>query len=468
MLKYTTTPLRFTAVISLCFCWNFISAQMSLDTTLNVEQLVHKLVNGQGVVVGNIKVTGPRQGYGFFSDAETYLGIDSGLILATGNIYDALGPNDVPYKTGYFTDPKIKKKPKGDKDLNKVCHGITGDVEVIEFDFIPMNNKITFNYVFGSEEYPEYVGSKYNDVFAFIVNGEKVKRANIAIVPGINFPVSINTLNGDLNQFYYVDNNYFTKVELKKKLPQQGKHYKPIKPGKKLKTSGKQKPSFKISKSKKKKLNQDIVNNIQYDGLTQVMTAECYVVPYKKYHMKIAIGDVGDYAYDSGVFLEAGSFTSVKDPDQPKFKDYEDLSGLVNFDSLLAGKTITNQQSKQDSIDAVEQDRFSVTNINFASGSYVIPDTSKGNLDALAEYLSRHKEFNLELTGYTDNVGSKKYNQNLSENRANAVMNYLIDHGVNRTSVSISGYNFEDPIADNSSEQGRAANRRVEVLLVEQ
>ena len=201
MLKYTTTPLRFTAVISLCFCWNFISAQMSLDTTLNVEQLVHKLVNGQGVVVGNIKVTGPRQGYGFFSDAETYLGIDSGLILATGNIYDALGPNDVPYKTGYFTDPKIKKKPKGDKDLNKVCHGITGDVEVIEFDFIPMNNKITFNYVFGSEEYPEYVGSKYNDVFAFIVNGEKVKRANIAIVPGINLPVSINTLNGDLNQF---------------------------------------------------------------------------------------------------------------------------------------------------------------------------------------------------------------------------------------------------------------------------
>ena len=135
---------------------------------------------------------------------------------------------------------------------------------------------------------------------------------------------------------------------------------------------------------------------------------------------------------------------------------------------MLAGKTITNQQSKQDSIDAVEQDRFSVTNINFASGSYVIPDTSKGNLDALAEYLSRHKEFNLELTGYTDNVGSKKYNQNLSENRANAVMNYLIEHGVNRTSVSISGYNFEDPIADNSSEQGRAANRRVEVLLVEE
>lgn len=442
-----------------------LKSQVVIDTTFTAEQLVKKLVGGQGIIVGNIKVTGPHQGYGLFADGQTYLGIDSGLVMCTGNVFDAIGENDLPYKTGYFTDPKVKKKPKGDKDLNRICHGITGDVEVIEFDFVPMNNKIMFNYVFGSEEYPEYVGSKYNDVFAFIVNGEKVKRVNIATIPGVNIPVSINTLNADLNSFYYIDNNYFTKVELKKKLPQQGKHHKPVKPGQKPKP--KNKPTFKTSKSKKKKLNQEIVSNIQFDGLTTVMTAECYVVPFKKYHMKIAIGDVGDYAYDSGVFLEAGSFVSVKDPDQPKFKDYEDLSSYINFDSLLAGKTITPQQTKQDSIDAVEQDRFSVTNVNFASASFVIPDTAKNDLDALIEYLSRHKEMHCELTGYTDNVGSKKYNQNLSENRANAVMNYLISHGVSSSRISIAGYNFEDPIADNTSETGRAANRRVEIVLVE-
>ena len=451
------------AILSLCT--TSVNAQLEIDTSLTAEQLVKKLVNGQGVIVGNITVNGPHQGYGMFTNGIPYIGIDSGLIMCTGSVYNAIGENDLPYKTGYFTDPKIKKKPKGDKDLNRICHGITGDVEVIEFDFIPMNNKILFNYVFGSEEYPEYVGSKYNDVFAFIVNGEKVKRLNIAIIQGINLPVSINTLNDDINSFYYVDNNYFTKVDLKKKLPQQGKHLKPKKPNQK--PTGKTKPTFKISKSKKKKLDQDLVNNMQYDGFTTVMTAECYVVPYKKYHMKIAIGDVGDYAYDSGVFLEDGSFISVKDPDQPKFKDYPDLSNKLNFDSLLAGKTTTIQQTKQDSIDQAEQDRFTVTNINFASASYIIPDTSKTNLDALADYLQRHHEFKIELTGYTDNVGSKKYNQNLSENRANAVMNYLIDKGVSTNRIKIAGYNFEDPIGDNTNEQGRAANRRVEIILME-
>ncbi len=439
------------------FVFEKAQAQITVDTTLNAEDLVKKLAGNQGVVVGNITVTGSHLGYGFFKDAETAIGIDQGIILSSGSVFDAFAPNNLPYKTGYFSDPKAKKKPKGDKDLNRISHGISGDAVVIEFDFIPLNNKIMFNYVFGSEEYPEYVGSKYNDVFAFIVNGEKVRRVNIATIPGYNFPVSINTLNNKLSNQYYIDNDYFKKPELKKKIPAQK--------NKKVKRKKPQVSDFKISKSKKKKLNPEIVNNIQYDGLTAVMTASCYVVPYKKYHLKIAIGDVGDLAYDSGVMLEAGSLISLKDPGQPKFKEYPDLSSKLDFKAIFAGKIIPDQQSKQDSIDDAEQERFAVTNINYASASDIIPDTSKNNLNDLAEYLLRHIEMRCELTGYTDNVGSKKYNQNLSEKRANAVMDYLIKKGVAWQRIKISGYNFEDPIADNSREEGRAANRRVEIVL---
>ncbi len=433
-----------------------MSAQIKVDTSYNAEQLVYKLVGLQGIVVGNIKVSGPHLGYGYFTDAEQVLGIDKGIILSSGSVFDAFTANHLPYKSGYFSDPKARKKPKGDKDLNRISHGTSGDAVIIEFDFIPLNNKIMFNYVFGSEEYPEYVGSKYNDVFAFIVNGEKVRRLNIATIPGVNLPVSINTLNDKLSNQYYIDNDYYKKPELKKSIPMQKKR----KPAKKNKVS-----DFKINKAKKKKLNQEIVNNIQYDGLTGVMTASCYVVPYKKYHFKIAIGDVGDLAYDSGVMLEAGSLISLKDPEQPKFKDYPDLSGKLNFQSILAGKVIPDQQSIQDSLDEAEQDRFAVTNINFTSASAIIPDTAKNNLNELANYLIKHLEMRCELTGYTDNVGSKKYNQKLSESRANAVMDFLIKKGVAWQRIKISGYNFEDPIGDNSDEHGRAVNRRVEIVL---
>ena len=434
-------------------------SQIQVDTTANAEQLINKLVGKQGVVVGNVKVTGSHLGYGYFLNAETTLGIEEGIVLSSGSIFDAFQANNLPYKSGYFSDPKARRKPKGDRDLNRISHGTSGDAIVIEFDFIPLNNKIMFNYVFGSEEYPEYVGSKYNDVFAFIVNGEKVKRLNIATIPGVNMPVSINTLNDKLSDQYYIDNDYYKKPELKKTIPMQKKR----KPVKKNKLS-----DFKISKAKKKKLNQEIVNNIQYDGLTGVMTASCYVVPYKKYHMKIAIGDVGDIAYDSGVMLEAGSLISLKDPGQPKFKDYPDLSDKLDFKSILAGKIIPDQQSFQDSLDEAEQDRFAVTNINFSSASSIIPDSSKNNLNELANYLNKHLEMRCELTGYTDNVGSKKYNQNLSESRANAVMGYLIKKGIAWQRLKIAGYNFEDPIADNSAEQGRAANRRVEIILFDE
>lgn len=434
-----------------------VSAQVHFDSTLSANQLVDLFLGEQGVRAGNVTYTGPASCVAYFKSENNSLGVESGIFLSTGKVKDAAGPNNSPWTTTGFSPPKSKERPKGDRDLNRISKSVTYDVAILEFDFIPFNNRISFSYVFASEEYPEYVGSRYNDVFGFIITGEKQRSQNLAVVPKTLLPVTINNINSKTNKTFYIDNDYFKKVDLKKNLPKESK-----------KDKTPYTDYYETDKKKLKRMNQTLISATQFDGFTVLMNASGYVIPYKKYHMKIAIGDVGDPQYDSGVFLEEGSFTTVKDDRQPKFKEYADLSGSLNFDSLFGVKTVLSQTAMDSIVKAEEEyERFTITNINFATAKYVIPDSSKKELEALAEYLSRYPDFLCELYGYTDNIGSKKYNQQLSENRANAVMNYLLSKDVSPERIHIAGYNFENPIADNTDERGRAMNRRVEIILIE-
>jgi outer membrane protein OmpA-like peptidoglycan-associated protein/rRNA processing protein Gar1 len=419
---------------------------------------MNQFISEQGVKVGNITYSGSSQSIGYFTCENNTLGIERGIVLSTGKISDVIGPNHSPWTTTSFLSMKTKQRPKGDRDLNRISKSVTYDVSILEFDFIPFNNRISFSYVFGSEEYPEYVGSRYNDVFGFIIDGDKIHRLNLAVVPRTVLPVTVNNINSKANKEFYIDNDYFRKVDLKKNLPKEKK-----------KDKTPYTDYYETDKKKLRKLNQTTVNTVQFDGYSTILNASAYVVPYKKYHMKIAIGDVGDPQYDSGVFLEARSFTTVRDDRQPKFKDYADLSGTLNFDSIFGIRPVLSAAAK-DSVakEVAEYDRFTLTNINFATDKYVIPDSSKDEIIALADYLLRHPNFKCELFGFTDNVGSKRYNQRLSENRANAVMNLLLEKGVEAWRLRIVGYNFENPIADNTDERGRAMNRRVEIVLVEE
>ena len=77
--------------------------------------------------------------------------------------------------------------------------------------------------------------------------------------------------------------------------------------------------------------------------------------------------------------------------------------------------------------------------------------------------LQRHSNLKVEIAGHTDSAGSTAYNQGLSERRAQTVADYLIANGANADNISVNGYGEAEPVADNSSEDGRAANRRVEL-----
>ena len=129
----------------------------------------------------------------------------------------------------------------------------------MEFDVIPTCDQLQIRFVFGSEEYPEWVSAGFNDAFGFFISGPNpgggnYNNDNVALLPDGVTIVSIDNVNANLNAFYInVDN---------------------------------------------------CGSNIAFDGLYNRLISEVAVVPCESYHFKIAIADAGDGIYDSGVFID--------------------------------------------------------------------------------------------------------------------------------------------------------------------
>jgi len=321
-----------------------LSAQLVVNSnTFSTNQLVQDVLVGQGVDVSNVTFNGVNIQRGFFNGASSNIGINSGIILATGNIFVATGPNDLtnatqPEDSGCGTpeDPPPFQGPgglcrPGDSDLNNILAGSTEtfDAAVLEFDFIPQSDVIRFNYVFGSEEYPEYVCSDFNDVFAFLISGPNpaggnYNEVNIARIPGTTIPVAINTVNpgtwgdnggpfGSLNfSSLYNNNNFGTTV--------------------------------------------------QFDGFTDKLEAFANVIPCETYHIKIAIADAGDGVLDSAVFLEENSFAAD--------------AVVIEVVTIDADGTISGDFTVAEGCDDVAEITFSLNEA--ASSDYSIPFTVSG------------------------------------------------------------------------------------------
>ncbi len=269
---FGTMRLLYIYIISLFLYASTLRAQLVVNTGIPVNNLVNNVLLGGGVSATNIVFNGPPNAIGYFDGSASNIGLDEGIIIATGNVTNAIGPNLSSSTTTNFGLP-------GDPQLTALTTSNTFDAVSLEFDFVPSGDTLKFRYVFASEEYCEFVCDQFNDVFAFFLSGPGITGAvNIANVPGTNPPIPItikNINNGDCsssppqqcggNPLYYIDN-----------------------------TNG----------------NNPVITSVQYDGFTVVLEAMAVVVPCSTYHIKIAIADVGDGAYDSAVFLEAGSFGS--------------------------------------------------------------------------------------------------------------------------------------------------------------
>ncbi len=239
------------------------------------ENLITNIFLGDGVEVLNVTYEGDPLAVGYFKNADNATGIDRGIILTSGraassnaNCSGQLGAN---CNGGQFASNDVNSTV-GDPDLQAIASGGLNDVAKYTITFVPTADTLRFKYVFASEEYPEWACSSFNDVFGFFISGPGISGPfsnngkNIAIIPGTNIPVTINNIH-----------------------PQNG---------------GSCPPAF------VEFYNDNTNTSVQpvYDGYLQVFTAEAVVIPCETYTIKLAVADVGDNAYDTGVFLEAKSF----------------------------------------------------------------------------------------------------------------------------------------------------------------
>ncbi|HHS95424.1 MAG TPA: hypothetical protein ENJ45_02460, partial [Phaeodactylibacter sp.] len=182
-------------------------AVLAVDYNYTTEQLIQDIFIGGGCFdVANVQAIGNTSGIGHFSQGAASVVLDEGVILESGNITNAPGPNNAGNAGNDLGTT-------GDPDLELLGAGTIYDAVGIEFDFTPTVPVVNFDYVFASEEYCEYVGSQFNDVFGFFISGPGFNgpftngAENIALIPATTTYVAINTVNHNQNTAYFNGNH---------------------------------------------------------------------------------------------------------------------------------------------------------------------------------------------------------------------------------------------------------------------
>jgi outer membrane protein OmpA-like peptidoglycan-associated protein len=131
---------------------------------------------------------------------------------------------------------------------------------------------------------------------------------------------------------------------------------------------------------------------------------------------------------------------------------------------VLEMESMKQEIEASEMFEAINKDGFIALYINFETGKSDIKSESQPIIDQIVEMLKQNPDLKISVEGHTDNVGSDKSNQSLSENRAKSVMNALISGGIDKSRLSSKGWGATKPIEDNSTEEGRFENRRVEIV----
>ncbi|WP_341906672.1 choice-of-anchor L domain-containing protein [Fluviicola taffensis] len=242
----------------------------------NPQDLVLQTLSGSGVTISDIIYVGSSEAISYFSANTQNMPFHSGFLMTTGYRNLAVGPNNDP-RAG------IDNGYPGSTIMNSYIGGESHNAAILSFDLIPSGDSLKIKYIFGSDEYPEYVGAQYCDAFAIFVQGPGINGTiNIATVPNQSI-VSINTVNGGnpggtgsginasppVNLSYFINNG-----------------------------DGSQSPY------------NSSAGYVQYDGLTKPLIAKTKVTPNQSYHVMMIIIDAVDGIYDSGVFIEEGGITA--------------------------------------------------------------------------------------------------------------------------------------------------------------
>lgn len=263
------------AVVALSFFPFSSYSQLTVVPTHPAAVLASKLA-GSGITITSPVLTCPVLANGTFTSVATPILIDSGIVLTTGRAINTAG-------TETFL-ASVNNSAAGDPALTTLAGTTTFDACTLEFDFVPKGDTVSFNYQFGSEEYINSTCGQYNDAFAFFISGPGIPGTqNMALVPGTNIPVTVNSINSGV----------------------------PGPPGW---------PGFCnitncTSMGPGSPFTTYYINNtggtmVTYRGYTTKLRAKHWVTPCSTYHLKMSIADAANGLYDSGVFIEAGSLST--------------------------------------------------------------------------------------------------------------------------------------------------------------
>lgn len=421
--KHTVSVLFFALGISLANAQN-----ITVDESYTPEDLVEDiLINSSCANVFNVSVSGGNfatgeNSYGYFEGTGTTFPFQNGIILSTGKINNAPGPNS------YLSDDGGGMGWNGDSDLNQAL-GLsdTYNATVLEFDFIPLGNKISFDYIFSSEQYlsnPSSNQCDYTDGFAFLLrrNGD-TNYQNLAVIPGTTTPVKVNTVRGSGTVCPAANPAYF-----------------------------------------------DAFNGINhptnYNGQTKVLTAQSDVIPGETYHIKLVIADEGNYRYDSAIFLGGGSFNFTIDIGDDRL--------VATGNPLCQGETLTVNATQ---IGATAYQWFQnniaipgATNANYnitSEGDYLVEinygptcQTTGAIKIEYAEALTINQNIFTECDADTTQDGKTIFNLDTIKNQlfTNLPSNYVVSFYENPSDTNALPSNYTNTIPYNQNIYARIMN----------
>ncbi|MBU2915140.1 choice-of-anchor L domain-containing protein, partial [Reichenbachiella agariperforans] len=354
-----------------------VMAQATIDDGSAGANALMSRIEGTGVTLANGTFPNPGDAgaqYGTFSNgiSGANLSVDSGIILATGSVTTALSSNDAANSS------ENTGNTYSDSDLVAINANGIYDAAIFQFEITTGIDvdAIIISYQFGSEEYPDYVCSQYNDVFGFFVSGPGITGTqNIALVPESGNVVAVNSVNGgvcgsaqdgtaaDLTKSnYYIDNNEGV-------------------PG----------PLY-----------------IEFNGMTTLLNGRIdNLTPNTTYTFKIAIADVGDGTYDSGVIInQVVGYKSNSDSDGlDDTADLDDDNDGID-DIVEAGG---NEPNGDEDGDGLENWRDALDNNGLGDGSTTVYTDSDNNgfpdvYDTDGDGIPNHQDLDSDDDGCYDVV----------------------------------------------------------------
>lgn len=308
--SFKKKPFPFALALSLFSFFVSQAQYLQVNDSYTPQQLVEDIFIGADnlgcVQVSNVSMTGftfsdGRHSYGYFSGANTDFAIQEGVVLSTGKATSVTGPNHSLLSEG----PGGNAWP-GDALLEQALN-LNGTVNatILEFDFVANFERISFDYIFSSEQYLTSITSQnqcnYTDGFAFLIKRTNVNEpyTNLAVIPNTNIPVTVNTVRGvgvcpSANEQYF---DSFNEYE----------------------------------------------HPTNFNGQTKVLTAQSEILPGVSYHIRLVIADQGNNLYDSAVFLKGGSFGNAK-------KELNQDRIFANGNPLCDGDSFVVDATTQDAV----------------------------------------------------------------------------------------------------------------------